>query len=154
MVVTGRLMAATFGRPSKVAGRFLRVVGLASCLVLAVSAAARADWGPPRPVPHAGGRGVVFALAISERGDVAIGYSVPPAAADDAYVAYVIVRNPGGAWSAPYHLNDRKHPNETVELAFDAHGNLTLFWSTRATTYAFERRLEITVASKPARGSW
>jgi hypothetical protein len=87
-------------------------------------------WGPLIPVPVTDNRVVIEAAAISDRGHIAVAYWAYSRGSDPrSRPAYVIVRGPGGRWTAPHRLNPPLSVVKSVDLGFDARGNLTAFWS-------------------------
>jgi hypothetical protein len=86
-------------------------------------------WGPVLSVPMPRRRAIqVLATAISDRGQIAVAYRDYTGVASGV-PGFVIVRGRGGGWSAPHRLNSRGTHIESIEVAFDAGGNLTAAWS-------------------------
>jgi hypothetical protein len=111
--------------------------------------ASAGSWGPFVPVPIPTRRASIAATAISDRGHIAVAYRVSDG--DD----FVIVRSPRGVWRAPHRLNPRLTGVNDVELAFDAEGTLTAFWSYVLLSEPMPpRAIRYAVASKPAHRRW
>jgi hypothetical protein len=118
-------------------------------------------WGPLVPVPIPNRRIHIMAAAISDLGHVAVAYWVIPRNFDSRSLpGYVIIRSPGGVWTAPHPLNPRLSVLTSVELGFDARGNLTAFWSSMTNTEccgdpdAPPPQSTYTLASKPVHRRW
>jgi hypothetical protein len=114
---------------------------------------AGASWGPLVPVPIPARRTYVHATAISDLGHIAVAYTVSPRGGAPIYqnVGYVIVRGPQGVWGAPHRLNPSHTGILDVQVAFDARGNLTVFWRVAAVPGLAQR---YAVATKPDHRRW
>jgi hypothetical protein len=118
-------------------------------------------WGPLVPVPIATQYRVhVWTAAISDSGHIAVAYAaVPHENPPNDYPGYVIVRSPRGVWGAPHRLNPPVTVLRSVELGFDAQGNLTAFWSSMTNTECCSDEAPppestYTVATKPVHRRW
>ena len=118
------------------------------------SPVASEDWGPSRRVPVPKDNIAVLATAISDHGHIAVAYSVGWRIREGRVPGYVIVRGPRGVWGAPHRLNPRNTVINDVELAFDARGNLTAFWSFDLGPPTPPPPIGYAVATKPANRAW
>jgi hypothetical protein len=125
------------------------------------SAVAGEGWGPLVPVPIPKRRVHVWATAISDLGHIAVAYTaVSRIAPPNDYPGDVIVRSPGGVWSTPHRLNPPQTVLRSVELGYDARGNLTAFWSSMTNTEccgdpdAPPPESTYTVATRPVHRRW
>jgi hypothetical protein len=118
-------------------------------------------WGPLVTVPIPQRRVYIQATAISDLGHIAVAYAAVPGNFDPrSHPGYVIVRSPRGVWTAPHPLNPRLSVLTSVELGFDARGNLTAFWSSMTNTEccgepgAPPPASTYTVGTKPVHRRW
>src|SRR5262245_52033306 len=113
-------------------------------------------WGPLVPVPIPKGNIDVEDTAISEQGHVAVAYRDYTPVGEGDLPGYVIVRGRGGVWGERHRLNPPNTRIVSVELALDAHGDLTAVWSwvDAGECCGAPETTRFAVATKPADGTW
>ena len=111
--------------------------------------------GSTRRVPIPKDNIAVLATAISDHGHIAVAYSVGWRIREGRVSRLCNrPRGPRGVWGAPHRLNPRNTVINDVELAFDARGNLTAFWSFDLGLPTPPPPIGYAVATKPANRAW